>query len=42
MVVLVLANLTPEYRNSCLLVLCLNSFGSVIFASTAVMFSAVL
>lgn len=41
MVVLVLANLTPESRNICLLVLCLNSFGSVISVSTAVKFSVV-
>lgn len=41
-VVLVLANLTPESRNICLLMLCLNAFGSVIFVSTAVKFSVVL
>lgn len=37
-----LANLTPESRNICLLVLCLNSFGCVIFVFTAVVFSVVL
>lgn len=42
MVVLVLANLTPESRNIYLLVLYLNSFGSAILESTAAMFSVVL